>query len=315
MRTSILATLAFAAACGSSTPADPAPVADVADTAASEDIPPPPPTHLDSLDVCWSDVGCPRAFVISHGGEWDGDNPYDSKGAFERAWTMGADGIKTDLLVTKDNVAVVAHSSPIEPWESDECKGRKIEEMTADEVTACVLFPSEAATYQRVDDVLEWARGKLTIMLTVKDSSAFARAISTVLEHDAADFVYIETRMDNLENAVIQSPDWEKLRYNAEIGSLAELDALEKAVALPRVLFCEFAPPEATTDLAPMTDAIAKRLHPLGIRSFTSSIKMNSVEQHAALYDAGIDVIMSYVLANGVEARIAANTARGVKPP
>ena len=319
MRHFATAVLALALlSCGSGGSPDavaPLPEVAAADTAAPEDIPPPPPTYLDSLDVCWPDLACKRAFVISHGGDWDGDDPYDSENAFHRAYDLGADGIKTDLLVTKDNVAVVAHSSPIEPWESLDCKGQKIEDMTADAVTACHLWPSETATYQRVDTVLEWARGKLTIMLTVKDSSAFARAISTVLEHDAAAFVYIETRMDNLQGAVVASPDWDKLRYNAEIGSLAELDVLEKAVARPRVLFCEFEPPDAETDLAPMTDAIIKRLHPMGMRAFTSSIKMNSVEQHRALYDAGIDVVMSYVLANGVKARIDVNTERGVTPP
>ena len=52
------------------------------------------PTWRDTLDLCWTDLACPRAFVISHGGDWTVDDyPYDSENAFHRAQEKGADGI------------------------------------------------------------------------------------------------------------------------------------------------------------------------------------------------------------------------------
>jgi len=50
-----------------------------------------------------------------------------------------------------------------------------MEDMTAAEVTACNRFPSMTETLQRLDDVLEYLRGKLIAQLTVKRSSDYAR--------------------------------------------------------------------------------------------------------------------------------------------
>ncbi len=278
----------------------------------------PPSKWLESLDACWTDLSCKRAFVLSHGGDWTiGEGrPYDSKAAFQRALDLGADGIKTDFLVTKDNVAVVAHSSPIEFWESKECEGQKIEEMTAAQVTACHLFDlpedlTPTQTYQRVDDVIEWARGKTTLMLTVKDSSAFAPAIALILAKKAEQFVHIETHFGNL--ALIQTlPNWAKVRYTVQIGSLSEVQAVAK---LPPVLFCEMNPSYPELDAAGLQQWIAGHVHAAGMRAFVSSQKLPSVDQHKALWAAGFDVIMSYNLANAIQARTETNAARGVSPP
>ena len=74
--------------------------------------------------------------------------------------------------MTQDGVAVAAHSSPLEIWESLDCYGKKIENMTAAQVTSCHMLPS-LETFPRVDDVLAWAKGKLVVMLTVKSPRAF----------------------------------------------------------------------------------------------------------------------------------------------
>ncbi|MBI5610278.1 MAG: hypothetical protein HY902_15480 [Deltaproteobacteria bacterium] len=281
---------------------------DAADTLAG-------PTWLDSLNVCWTDMGCPRAFVISHGGDWTlgKGRPYDSKAAFERAFQLGADGIKTDFLVTKDKVAVVAHSSPILAWESAVCQGKKIEEMTADEVTACPLFdsPTTTQTYQRVDEVIEWARGKGTLMLTVKNSAEFGSAIELILARKAQDFVHIETHMGDL--ALIKKlPNWDKVRYTVQVGSLQEVEAL---LGEKPVLFCEMDPSYPELDAAGLGQLIATKVHPAGMRAFVSSQKLPSVEQHKALWNGGFDVIMTYNLAAAMEARKAVNEARGITPP
>ena len=274
------------------------------------------PTWRDSLKICWTDLSCKRAFVISHGGDWSiGDFPYDSQGAFQRAADKGADGIKTDVHVTKDNVAVVAHSSPIETWESTECAGQLIEEMTANEVTACKLFPSDTQTYQRLDTVLEWARGKVVIMLTVKESVDFPRAIQTVIEHNALDYVFLETGLGDLQNAVTKSADWQKSWYNASVSSEAELDTVINTVKSPRVAFLEINVDYQKAQNDKMADLLKNKIHPAGMRGFVSTISLPEIANHKALWDAGFDVIMTYNLDNAMAARTAVNTARGVSPP
>ena len=269
------------------------------------------PGYLASLQECWADLKCKRAFVISHGGDWSlKDFPYDSKSSFLRAWQGGADGIKTDFHVTKDNVPVVAHSSPILGFESLDCADQIIEEMTAAEVTACHLFPSETETYQRVDDVLEWARGKLTIMLTIKKSKDFARAIQLVREHHAEDYVFLEVKLGDLE-AESKLPDADKVWVNAELGGPEQLDALV-ALKHPRVLMAEL---DGWPDLATVRKVVDEKIHPAGWRAFASSKDYPSVAQHQSLWEAGFDVVMSYNLVDGVAARKLVNTARGVVPP
>jgi hypothetical protein len=44
-----------------------------------------------------------------------------------------------------------------------------------------------------------------------------------------------------------------------------------------------------------------------------STIHLNSVEQHRAMWDAGFDIIMTYDLDNALEARTIVNTERGVE--
>ena len=274
------------------------------------------PTWRDTLKVCWTDLSCKRAFVISHGGDWSIDDlPYDSQGAFHRAADKGADGIKTDVHVTKDNIAVVAHSSPIETWESTECAGQKIEEMTAAQVTACHLFPSEVETFQRLDDVLEWARGKVVIMLTVKEPVDFARAIAVVKEHKAEDYVFLETSIADLQNAVTPSAGWDTTWYNVQTDNVADVQQVVTAAWKPRVAFVEVNVKyqEAHSD-AEMTDLLNAKIHPAGLRGFVSTIHLPTVADHVAMFDAGFDVIMTYNLDNALVARKQVNAARGVTP-
>jgi glycerophosphoryl diester phosphodiesterase len=273
-----------------------------------------PPTWRDTLDVCWLDLACDRAFVISHGGDWTiADFPYDSAGAFHRAADKGADGIKTDVHVTRDGVAVVAHSSPIEPWESTDCAGLRIEELTADEVTACHLAPSDTETFQRVDDVLEWARGRVVIMLTVKEPVDFPRAIETVIEHDALDYVFLETGTGDLRDAIPASPDWARATYNVAVSSEPELDALLDDLA-PSVGFLEVNVDWQEAEADAMPALLAETIHPAGLRGFVSSIHLPTAAQHRALWDQGFDVIMTYALDAAIEARTAVNAERGIDP-
>ncbi len=69
----------------------------------------------------------------------------------------GADCVKGDFRVAQDNVGVVAHSSPILFYESPECKGKLIENMTSTQVTQCHLTVT-SQTYITVPHLLDWAQ-------------------------------------------------------------------------------------------------------------------------------------------------------------
>lgn len=293
---------------------DAAASADSAPDAAAEVTITTGPTWRDSLAVCWSDLACQRVFVVSHGGDWSiGDYPYDSQGAFHRAAEKGADAIKTDVHVTKDNIAVVAHSSPIESWESPDCAGQKIEEMTAAQVTQCKLFPSETETFQRLDTVLQWARGKVVIMLTVKEPVDFPRAIATVIAQDALDYVFLETGLGDLATAIPKSADWMKSWYNASVDDEAGLDAVI-AQKNPRVLFLEIGVKYQEAQNAKMSALLEQKIHPAGMRGFVSTIHLPNIADHLAIFEAGFDVIMTYNLDNALVARDQINAKRGLKP-
>lgn len=68
-------------------------------------------TSLDGQDSCWtqSTSECNRALVIVHGGDWslEGGIPYDSSGVFFRGYENGADMVKGDFHVNKDNVGMI----------------------------------------------------------------------------------------------------------------------------------------------------------------------------------------------------------------
>lgn len=54
-----------------------------------------------SLDSCWTSTQSRSALLVSHGGAWDLSNPYDSMGAYQRAFAFGSNAVKGDYRVSK----------------------------------------------------------------------------------------------------------------------------------------------------------------------------------------------------------------------
>ena len=267
-------------------------------------------TYRTSLGVCWTDVACPRVFALAHGGAWDAATvPYDSNAALAAAFADGDDGVKIDVRVTVDNVPVIAHSSPLQIYESLDCSGKKIEEMTAAEVTACHRFPSSTETFQRLDDVLGYLRGKMVVQLCVKLTTDFARTIAEVHAQGAEDFAFIEVNTGDMP-LVATLAGADTLRYLVNVAStLGDVDTL-LAAHYPGAFMYEIDPGVALGTL------VTDKLHPAGIRSFTyDSAAAPTTDQLSAHYQAGYDVVSSQSGPNGVAARQQANTAHGVIPP
>ena len=266
-------------------------------------------TYRNSLSVCWNDPTCTRALAISHGGDWNlAGPPYDSSAALAAAYTNGADGVKIDVRVTSDDVPVISHSSPIQTYESLDCQGKKIEEMTVAQVTACHRFPSNE-TFQRLDDVLDSLRGKLVAQLCVKRNIDFGRTITEVLARGAQDFAFIEANAGDMP-AIPPLAGSNQVYYVVNVASsLADVDTV-LALHNPRVIMIELDPTVALNGLA------ATKLHPAGVRAFTYDNSSTATAQSLkTLFDQGYDVVSSNLTAPDVQARVQVNQSRGVTPP
>ena len=269
-------------------------------------------TYRDSLSVCWTDASCKRVMAVAHGGEWSAlGAPYDSSAAIAAAYARGSDGIKIDVRVTRDNVPVISHSSPIKLYESLDCANKKIEDMLAAEVTACHRFPSGTETFQRLDTVLDYLRGKMVVELTVKRPVDYARTIQEVLARHAEDYAFLEISTGELQTLIPTITGSDRVYYLINVASnLSEVDVLLNTIKNPRAFMVEIDPGVAIGSL------VATRLHPAGVRAFLYDANgLVSPGQLKAYYDQGFDAVSSNQAKNGVTARQQVNAARGVTPP
>jgi hypothetical protein len=265
-----------------------------------------------SLASCWTDAACPRVMAIAHGGAWDLTSaPYDSNAAIINAFDLGCDGVKIDVRVTADDVPVIAHSSPIEYYESLDCAGRRIEEMTAAEVTACHRLPSFTERFQRLDDVLDYARGKMVVQLCVKLSTDIQRTISAIHELAAEDFAFIELGTGDMQTLIPTLTGADTVWYLVNVAdNLGEVDTLLDVVRNPRAFMYEFDPSIDVSTLTP------ERLHPAGVRSFTyDSATPLPTATIQSYFEHGYDVVSTQSAANGVQARRNVHSALGIEPP
>lgn len=269
-------------------------------------------TYRDSLSVCWTDAACKRVMAVAHGGEWSAlGAPYDSNAAIAAAYARGIDGVKIDVRVTKDNVPVLSHSSPIKLYESLDCVNKKIEDMLAAEVTACHRFPSGTETFQRLDAVLDYLRGKMVAQLTVKRPVDYARTIQEVLARHAEDYAFLEIDTSELQTLIPKIAGSDRVYYLINVASnLSAIDVLLDTIKNPKAFMVEIDPGVAIGSL------VSTRLHPAGVRAFIyDSNGLLTPGQLKAYYDQGFDVVSSNQARNGVTARQQVNTARGVTPP
>ena len=270
------------------------------------------PTYRNSLSVCWTDPTCHRRMAIAHGGDWSAlSAPYDSNAAIEAAYMNDLDGVKIDVRVTMDNVPVIAHSSPIEAFESLDCVNRRIEQMTAAEVTQCHRLPSRTQTFQRLDDVLNYLRGKMVAQLTVKESTDYARTIAELHALGVTDFAFLEINTQELQTLIPTITGADRVWYLINVATnYADVDTLLDTVQNPRAFMIELDPG------APVAGLITNRIHPAGLRAFIyDNDATPTVMSLLAHYNLGFDVVSAQKGAPNVQARIQTNQAAGISPP
>lgn len=268
-----------------------------------------------SLGACWKDPGCQRALVVCHGGDWNtGSRPFLSLPAFEEAVKDGADAIEIDVRVTKDGVPVVVHSSPFEYYESLDCGGKKVEEMTAAQVTSCHLGTSTERV-QRFGDVLDWARGKLLIEADVKLTADVAAAIAEIVARGATDRAFILADEGELNGPIRGFASWEQVSYVGDVGAGAEIAPASAAAPSQHAFMLELDRSYADATQAQVSDAVKSVVHPAGLKAYTSSDQWTAtVQNHLDIYAAGFDAILSYDCRNGVDAARQVNQQRGLGP-
>lgn len=222
-----------------------------------------------------------------------------------------------DFRVAKDNIAVVMHSSPVEFYESLNCRGKLVEEMTSEECTTCQMEIT-SYTFITVPQLLSWADGKINVMFCVKESRDIPRAISSLIEYDATHRAFLEVHLDDLfAQETNQTPGWDEVYYVVELGTTSDMnrminasDALKK-----RAFLLEF---NDWDKWEGDIEADVKAAEAAGFRTFSKSKDSPitaTVDDHLRLYHSGIDVAYTYNLTNAVEARRDVNTAHGIIPP
>lgn len=109
--------------------------------------------------------------------------------------------------------------SPIEIYESLNCFGRRVEEMTAEECTKCQMALTNY-TFISVPEMLKWADGKVNVMLCVKESTDIPRAISTLIENGASHRAFLEVSISSiLEQEAADTPGWDQVYYVVNLKS------------------------------------------------------------------------------------------------
>jgi glycerophosphoryl diester phosphodiesterase len=285
-------------------------------TARDEEYAGPWRTSLDGEGSCWTEgPSCSRVLTTVHGGDWSATIPYDSMPAFERAWEKGADSVKGDFRVTKDNIGMVMHSSPVEIYESFNCWRKKVEEMTAEEAMQCQMINPQY-NFISVPDMLAWADGKVNVMFCVKESTDLPRAISTLVELDATHRAFLEVHVSEfLQAATDNYPGWDQVYYVIEVGSTADIDnmlAVSDEV-LRRAFLFEFKDYKEWPEVEKDMDRVKAR----GVRTMTMSNQnpiTATVQNHVDLFHAGFDVAYTYNTDNAMDARYQVNTEREISP-
>lgn len=106
----------------------------------------------------------------------------------------------------------------------------------------------------------------------------------------------------------------------AEGGSLSDLEMFltnASATLLRQSFTFEFDPTWPQWGMTNVSEVIATKLHPLGIRSMAATGKfLPSVQDHLNLWENdGFDVVYTYDTVNAVTARTQVDEARGISPP
>jgi hypothetical protein len=107
--------------------------------------------------------------------------------------------------------------SPVEFYESINCRGKYVEDMTAEECSQCQMEITQY-TFNTVPGLLAWAEDKVNVMFCVKRSQDIPRAITSLLENNAEHRAFLEVHVgDYLALMMNNVPQWDEVYYVVEM--------------------------------------------------------------------------------------------------
>jgi glycerophosphoryl diester phosphodiesterase len=232
-----------------------------------------------------------RPLVIAHrGGAMESTE--NTIGAFQRAARIGADGIETDIRLTRDGVIVIYHDDKFGRVEglAPAQRTRAISDMTYDELSAQTLVPRGEDTGGRrvptLSDLLASVKSVL-LNIEIKRGPRFDELVEKTIA--------ALKKFPELDRVVLEAPDLdtaEKLR--ARVGPRLKLHinpgydgTVPYQVSLERVL--KFKPHSVSVSYKKLSREIVEVAHNAGVEVWVWTVDSAEIAQAMALL--GVDAI------------------------
>lgn len=212
--------------------------------------------------------------------------------AFQRAARIGADGIETDVRLTRDGVVVIYHDEYFGRVEGlDEAhRTRLISNLTYSELTRQTLIPvgddNGSRRVPTLNDLLTNVKGVL-LNIELKRCARFDELVGKTIA--------ALMRFPELDRVVLETPDLETAqKVRAAIGSRVKLhinpgydEAVPYSVSLERVL--KFKPHSISVSYKKLSHEIIETAHKAGVEVWVWTV--NSPDMARAMELLGADAI------------------------
>lgn len=229
-----------------------------------------------------------RVLVIAHrGGALESTE--NTIGAFERAARIGADGIETDIRLTRDGVVVVYHDDYFGRVEglAERQRTRLISDLTYSEIAAGTVIPIGDDNGTRhvptLDQLLASVKGVL-LNIELKRCVRFDELVSKTIAR-------LKT-FDEIDRVVLEAPDLETAqKVRAALGPRLKLhinpgydDSASYSQSLERVL--KFKPHSISVSYKKMSREIVELAHKAGVEVWVWTVNVPDMAQAMAILGA-----------------------------
>jgi glycerophosphoryl diester phosphodiesterase len=226
--------------------------------------------------------------VIAHrGGAFESTE--NTIAAFERAARIGADGIETDIRLTRDGVVVVYHDEYFGRVEglAEAQRTRLISDLTYNEIAAGTLFPIGDDNGTRhvptLDDLLANVKGVL-LNIELKRCARFDELVSRTIAR--------LKRFSELDRIVLETPDLETAqKARLALGPRLKLhvnpgydDSVPYSQSLERVL--KFKPHSISVSFKKFSREIVELAHKAGVEVWVWTVNDPNIAQAMMLLGA-----------------------------
>lgn len=232
-----------------------------------------------------------KPMVIAHRGGAQ-ESTENTIGAFQRAVKIGADGIETDIRLTRDGVVVVYHDEYFGRVEGlpERQRTRLISDLTYSEVTAQTLIPvGDDSGVRRVPTLPELLNNVKSVLLNIelKRGARFDELVNKTIA--------VLKGFPELDRVVLETPDLETARKVRDaIGPRLKLhinpgydDTVPYSQALERVL--KFKPHSISVSFKKLSREIVELAHKAGVEVWVWTVSAPDIAQAMALL--GVDAV------------------------